>query len=173
MRGTKAPSPDIRKEVTNGISKDPETVAESKNCPSPQRSGSSAWATNSHLKSPQEPKLKLCEDSPRNALQSSVLQKTTSTITLQASKVQPEARVSGLPFSPGEERKSLAAPQQAVTLPTRQCGLGGPIGNKFVTGNISVESQRESTFPKFESQPQSQEVTEGQTVKFICEGESN
>lgn len=168
MRGTKAPSPDTRKEVTNGISKDPETVTENKNCPSPQRSGSSAWATNSHLKSPQEPKPKLCEDSPRKVLQSSVLQKATSTITLQALKIQPEARVPAIgTFSPGEDRKSLAAPQQA-TLPTRQCSLGG---NKFVTGNISRESQRESTFPKFESQPQSQEVTEGQVVKFICKGE--
>ncbi|CAO2631664.1 Myosin light chain kinase, smooth muscle, partial [Lemmus lemmus] len=134
VRGTKAPSSDTRKEVTNGISKDPETVPESKNCSSPQRSVSSAWATNSHLKSPQEPKLKLCEESPRKALQSSVLQKTSSTITLQAAKVQPEARVPGLgAFSPG------AAPQQAM-LPTRQCGLGGPIGNKFVTRNIPVES---------------------------------
>lgn len=172
MRGTKAPSPDTGKEVTNGISKDPETVAESKNCSSPQRSVSSAWATNSHLKSPQEPKLKLCEEAPRKALQSSVLQKTSNTITLQAAKVQPEARVPGLgAFSPsGEERKSLAAPQQAM-LPTRQCGLGGPIGNKFVTRNIPIERQRESSFPRFESQPQNREVTEDQTVKFVCEGE--
>ncbi|NP_647461.3 myosin light chain kinase, smooth muscle isoform 2 [Mus musculus] len=169
VRGTKAPSPDIRKEVTNGVSKDPETVAESKNCPSPQRSGSSARATNSHLKSPQEPKPKLCEDAPRKVPQSSILQKSTSTITLQALKVQPEARVPAIgSFSPGEDRKSLAAPQQA-TLPTRQSSLGGSVGNKFVTGNIPRESQRESTFPRFESQPQSQEVTEGQTVKFICE----
>ncbi|XP_035300483.1 myosin light chain kinase, smooth muscle isoform X4 [Cricetulus griseus] len=171
VRETKAPSPDIRKEVTNGISKDPETVAESKNCSSPQRSVSSAWATNSHLKSLQEPKLKLCEEMPRKALQSSVLQKTSSTITLQATKVQPEARVPGFgAFSPsGEERKSLAA-RQPATLPTRQCGLGGTVGNKFVTRNIAIESQRESAFPKFESQPQSQEVTEDQTVKFVCEG---
>ncbi|XP_035300482.1 myosin light chain kinase, smooth muscle isoform X3 [Cricetulus griseus] len=170
VRETKAPSPDIRKEVTNGISKDPETVAESKNCSSPQRSVSSAWATNSHLKSLQEPKLKLCEEMPRKALQSSVLQKTSSTITLQATKVQPEARVPGFgAFSPsGEERKSLAA-RQPATLPTRQCGLGGTVGNKFVTRNIAIESQRESAFPKFESQPQSQEVTEDQTVKFVCE----
>ncbi|CAH6792292.1 Mylk [Phodopus roborovskii] len=170
VRGTKAPSPDIRKEVTNGISKDPETVAESKNCSSPQRGVSSAWATNSHLKSLQEPKLKLCEESPRKALQSSVLQKTSSTITLQAAKVQPEARVPGFrAFSPsGEERKSLAAPQPTAP-PTRQCGLGGTAGNKFVTRSIPIESQRESAFPKFESQPQSQEVTEDQTVKFACE----
>lgn len=158
--------------MTNGISKDLETVAESKNCSSPQRSVSSAWATNSHLKSPQEPKLKLCEEAPRKALQSSVLQKTSSTITLQAAKVQPEARVPGLgAFSPSEEqRKSLAAPQQAM-LPTRHCGLGGPTGNKSVTRNIPIESQRESSFPRFESQPQSREVTEDQTVKFVCEGE--
>ncbi|XP_037065678.1 myosin light chain kinase, smooth muscle isoform X3 [Peromyscus leucopus] len=169
VRATKAPSPDIRKEVTNGVSKDPETVAGSENRSSPQRSVSSAWATHSHLKSLQEPELKLCEGSPRKALQSSVLQKTSSTITLQAAKVQPEARAPGFrAFSPGEERKSLAAPQQA-TLPTRQCGLGGPVGNKLGTRNISIESPRESTFPKFESQPQSQEVTEDQTVKFICE----
>ncbi|XP_026643874.1 myosin light chain kinase, smooth muscle isoform X2 [Microtus ochrogaster] len=169
LRGAKAPSPDTRKEVTNGISNDPETVAESKNCSSPQRSVSAAWATNSHLNSPQEPKLKLCEEAPRKALQSSVLQKTSSTITLQATKVQPEARVPGLrAFSPsGEERKSLAAPQQA-TLPSRQCGPGGPIG-KLVTRNIPLESHRESSFPRFESQPQSREVTEDQTVKFVCE----
>ncbi|XP_036059804.1 myosin light chain kinase, smooth muscle isoform X2 [Onychomys torridus] len=168
-RATKAPSPDIRKEATNGVSKDPETVAKSESCSSPQRNVSAAWATNSHLRSLQEPKLKLCEGSPRKVLQSSVLQKTSSTITLQAAKVQPEAREPGFrTFSPGEERKSLAAPQQA-TLPARQCGLGGPVGNKFGTRNISLESQRESTFPKFESQPQSQEVTEDQTVKFICE----
>lgn len=168
-RGTKDPSPDIRKEVTNGISKDPETVAESKNCSSPQKSNFLAQATNSHLKSLQQPKLKPCEDSPRKVLQSSVLQKTSSTIVLQASKVQPEVRAAGIGASgPGEERKSLTAPRQA-TPPTRQCGLGGSVGNKFVTGNIPIENQRESRFPKFESQPQSQEVTEGQTVKFTCE----
>ncbi|XP_057620102.1 myosin light chain kinase, smooth muscle isoform X2 [Chionomys nivalis] len=170
VRGAKAPSPDTRKEVTNGISKDPETTAESKNRSSPQRSVSSAWATNSHLKSPQEPKLKLCEEAPRKALQSSGLQKTSSTITLQAAKVQPEARVPGLGTfsSSGEERKSLAAPQQAM-LPSRQCGLGGPVANKFVTRNIPLESHRESSYPRFESQPQSREVTEDQTVKFVCE----
>lgn len=158
--------------MNNGISKDPETVTESKNCSSPQRSGSSAWATSSHLTSLQEPKLKLCEDSPRKIVQSSVLQKTSSTITLQAARVQPEARVQGFgALSPsGEERKSPATLQQA-TLPTRQCALGGSTRNKFVTRNIPTESQRESVLPKFESQPQSQEVTEEQTVKFICEGE--
>lgn len=166
-RGTKDPSPDIRKEVTNGISKDPETVAERKNCSSPQKSGS----TNSHLKSPQQPKLKPCDDSPRKVLQSSVLQKTSSTIVLQASKVQPEVRAAGIGASClGEEKKGLSAPQQAISS-TRQCGLGGSVGNKFVMGNLPIENQRESTFPKFESQPQSQEVTEDQTVKFICEGE--
>ncbi|XP_051005818.1 myosin light chain kinase, smooth muscle [Acomys russatus] len=169
-RGSKVPSPDIRKEVTNGISKDPETVAQSKNCSSPERTGSSAWATSSHLKSLQEPTVKMCEDSLRKMVQSSALQKTSSTITLQAVKAQPEARAQGLgAFSPSrEERKSLAALQQA-TLPTRQCGLEGSTGNKSVSRNIPTESQRKSMMPKFENQPQSQEVTEEQPVKFICE----
>lgn len=176
-RGTKAANSDIRKEVTNGITQEPkmdslETKAESKNCFSPQRGSSPTWATSSQTQPRRESKLDLFEDSSHKALKTPVLQKTSSTITLQATKVQPEPRipVSG-PFSPGEKREKPAAPPPA-TLPTRQSGLGSQeVVSKVATRKIPMESRRDSTFPKFESKPQSQEVREDQTVKFRCEGE--
>ncbi|XP_023383342.1 myosin light chain kinase, smooth muscle [Pteropus vampyrus] len=175
VRGTKAASSDIRKEVTNGIAQEPkmdslETIAESKNCSSTQRGGSPTWATSTQPQPLRESKLDLFEDSSRKALRTPVLQKTSSTITLQATKVQPEPRapVSG-PFSPGEKREKPAAPPPA-TLPTRQSGLRSQeVVSKVATRKIPMESQRDSTFPKFESKPQSQEVREDQTVKFRCE----
>ncbi|XP_073929401.1 myosin light chain kinase, smooth muscle isoform X3 [Castor canadensis] len=172
VKGTMAPSSDIRREVTNGMSKGPtlgnlETMAESKNFSSPQKGGSPAWVTNSQL----EPKLEPCGDSPRKVLQSPVLQKTSSTITLQATKVQPEPRVAVLgALSPsGEERKSPALFQPA-TLSTKQSALESPqVVNKVAIRKFPTETQKDSTFPKFESKPQSQEVTEDQVVKFRCE----
>ncbi|XP_012874877.1 PREDICTED: myosin light chain kinase, smooth muscle isoform X1 [Dipodomys ordii] len=41
--------------------------------------------------------------------------------------------------------------------------------SKIAIRKVSMESQRDATFPRFESKPQSQEVTEGQVVKFRCE----
>nr|XP_045002835.1 myosin light chain kinase, smooth muscle isoform X1 [Jaculus jaculus] len=157
--GTKALSPDIRREVTNGISKGPETAAESKNYPSSQPGNCPAPATNSQPQLPQEPRLQPGGDPPRKVLQTPTLQKTSSTITLQTTRVQAEVR------APEEERKRPAAPQ-----PTPQHNLGSPVASKSVPKKIATESQRESTaFPKFESKPRSQEVTEDQLVKFRCE----
>ncbi|XP_017656046.1 myosin light chain kinase, smooth muscle isoform X1 [Nannospalax galili] len=169
VRETKAPSAGIRKEVTNGIPQDPKTLTENKNCSRSQRGGFPAWATNSQPQSLQEPKLDPCGDSPQKLLQTPILQKTSSTITLQATKVQPEGRALDLEALShyGEEKKRTTTPQQA-TLPTRQCSIGSLVGNKFATRKIPVENQ-ESTVPKFESKPQSQEVTEDQTVKFRCD----
>ncbi|XP_011806176.1 PREDICTED: myosin light chain kinase, smooth muscle isoform X4 [Colobus angolensis palliatus] len=176
-RETKATNSDVRREVTNVISKELkldslEAAAESKNCSSPQRGGSPAWAANSQPQPPREPKLESCKDSPRTAPQTPVLQTTSSSITLQAARVQPEPRAPGLgALSPsGEERKRPAAPRPA-TFPTRQPGLGSQdVVNKAATRRIPVEGQKDSAFPKFESKPQSQEVRENQTVKFRCEG---
>lgn len=164
--------------MTNVISKELklnslEAAAESKNCCSPQRGGSPAWAANSQPQPPRESKLESCKDSPRTALQTPVLQTTSSSITLQAARVQLEPRAPGLgALSPsGEERKRPAAPRPA-TFPTRQPGLGSQdVVSKAATRIIPMEGQKDSALPKFESKPQSQEVRENQTVKFRCEGE--
>ncbi|XP_062931148.1 myosin light chain kinase, smooth muscle isoform X6 [Cynocephalus volans] len=175
-KGTKATNSGIRREVTNGISKEPkpdsmETVAENKSCSSPQRGSSPAWAMNSQSQPLRESKLEPGRDSPRKVLQTPVLQKTCSTITLQATKGQTEttAPVLGALSPSGEERKRSVAPHPA-TLPSRQSGLGGQeVVNKVATRKTSMESQRDSTFPRFESKPHSQEVSEDQIVKFRCE----
>ncbi|KAM8770634.1 myosin light chain kinase, smooth muscle isoform 2-T2 [Rhynchonycteris naso] len=174
FRGTKAASSDIRKEVTNGITQGPklnslEAATESQNCSSTQRAGSPTWATSSQPQTLREPRLELSGDSPRKTLRTPVLQKTSSTITLQAAKIQPEALASGTVLPSGKERARPVAPPLA-TAPPRQSVLGAQeVVNKVATRKVSMESWRDSTFPKFESKPQSQEVHEGQTVKFRCE----
>ncbi|XP_021565142.1 myosin light chain kinase, smooth muscle isoform X3 [Carlito syrichta] len=176
LRGTKATNSDLRREATSGISKGSkqdnlETAAESKNCSSTQRGGSPAWATNTQPHPKLESKLEPCKNSPKTVLQTPILQKTSSTITLQAAKVQPEPRapVLGALSPSGEERRRPAAPHLA-TLPTRPSGLGNQeVVSRVATRKIPMESQRDSTFPKFESKPESQKVREDQTVKFKCE----
>uniref|UniRef100_A0A2R9AD67 Myosin light chain kinase, smooth muscle n=1 Tax=Pan paniscus TaxID=9597 RepID=A0A2R9AD67_PANPA len=173
---TKATNSDVRKEVTSVISKESkldslEAAAESKNCSSPQRGGSPPWAANSQPQPPRESKLESCKDSPRTAPQTPVLQKTSSSITLQAARVQPERRAPGLGvLSPSGEERKRPAPPRPATFPTRQPGLGSQdVVSKAATRRIPMEGQRDSAFPKFESKPQSQEVRENQTVKFRCE----
>ncbi|XP_048202738.1 myosin light chain kinase, smooth muscle isoform X2 [Perognathus longimembris pacificus] len=174
LKGAKASNSDIKREGANGMSKGQtlgtlETAARSKHCSSPKRAGSTAWATNSQPQPLHESWMEPCGDSLRKILKAPMLQKTSSTITLQATKVRPEqtAPVLGA-FSP-EERKRPAA-LQPTTLSTRYSGLGSPeVTSKIATRKISMESQSDSMFPRFESKPQSQEVTEGQVVKFQCE----
>uniref|UniRef100_A0A2I2YKP1 Myosin light chain kinase, smooth muscle n=1 Tax=Gorilla gorilla gorilla TaxID=9595 RepID=A0A2I2YKP1_GORGO len=173
---TKATNSDVRKEVTNVISKESkldslEAAAESKNCSSPQRGGSPPWAANSQPQPPRESKLESCKDSPRTAPQTLVLQKTSSSIILQAARVQPEPRAPGLEvLSPSGEERKRPAPPRPATFPTRQPGLGSQdVVSKAATRRILMEGQRDSAFPRFESKPQSQEVRENQTVKFKCE----
>uniref|UniRef100_A0A2K5CZT1 Myosin light chain kinase, smooth muscle n=1 Tax=Aotus nancymaae TaxID=37293 RepID=A0A2K5CZT1_AOTNA len=173
---TTATNSDIRREVTNTISKvskldSLEAAAESKNCSSPQAGGSPAWAPNHRPQPPRESKLEPYRDLPRMAPQTPVLQKTSSSITLQAARVQPEPRapVTGALSPSGEERKRPAAPHPA-TFSTRQPGLGSQdVVSKVATRRIPLEDQRDAAFPRFESKPQSQEVRENQTVKFRCE----
>ncbi|XP_019304151.2 myosin light chain kinase, smooth muscle isoform X4 [Panthera pardus] len=177
VRGTKAAKSDIRKEVTNGATQGPklgslEPAAERKNCSGTQRGGSLTWATGSHPQPLRDAsKLEPSGDRPRRALSSPILQKTSSTITLQAAKVQPEPRAlaSGALSPSGEDGERPAAPPPA-TLPTRHSGLGSQeVVSKVATRKIPMESRRDYTFPKFESKPQSQEVSEDQIVKFRCE----
>ncbi|KAM7132198.1 myosin light chain kinase, smooth muscle isoform 1-T3 [Molossus nigricans] len=176
LRGAKAANSDIRKEAANGLMPvprldSPQSAAESSGCSSTQRGGSPAWATGSQPQPLREAKLELSGDSPRKTPRAPVLQKTSSTITLQATRVQPGPRApgSGALLPSGEEQARPAATPPA-TLPTRPSGLGAQEAvSKVATRKIPVESQRDSTFPKFKSKPQSQEVCEDQTVKFRCE----
>ena len=178
MRGTKVAGTDIRKEATNGVTQGPkpdslEAAAESKNCPSTQRGSSPTWATASQPQPPRESELEPVGDSPRKGQRTPILQKTSSTITLQATKVQLEPRVPvlGTPCPSREEREGPAA-APPDTLPTRRSDLGSQdTVSKVATRKVAMESQRDTTFPKFESKPQSQEVSEDQPVKFRCEGE--
>lgn len=178
VRGTKAANSDTRKEVTNGTALGPkldslESAAERRNCSGTQRGGSPTRAPSSQPQPLRESQPEPSGDPPRKGLRSPVLQKTSSTITLQAAKVQPEPRapVSGTLSCSGEEKERPAVSPPA-TLPTKQSGLGSQeVVSKVATRKIPMESQRDSTFPKFESKPQSQEVIEDQTVKFRCQGE--
>ncbi|XP_065732107.1 myosin light chain kinase, smooth muscle isoform X6 [Phocoena phocoena] len=177
VRGTKVANSDIRKEVTNGIARGLkldglEAAAESKNCSSIQRGGSPTWATGSQPQPLRESEPEPAGDSPGKALRTPVLQKTSSTITLQAAKVQlaPRVPVSGAP-SPSREEREKPAARPPAALHAGQCGLGSQdtVG-QVATRKVPTEGQGDTTFPKFESKPQSQEVSEDQPVKFRCEG---
>ncbi|XP_065732105.1 myosin light chain kinase, smooth muscle isoform X4 [Phocoena phocoena] len=176
VRGTKVANSDIRKEVTNGIARGLkldglEAAAESKNCSSIQRGGSPTWATGSQPQPLRESEPEPAGDSPGKALRTPVLQKTSSTITLQAAKVQlaPRVPVSGAP-SPSREEREKPAARPPAALHAGQCGLGSQdtVG-QVATRKVPTEGQGDTTFPKFESKPQSQEVSEDQPVKFRCE----
>ncbi|XP_010616381.1 myosin light chain kinase, smooth muscle isoform X1 [Fukomys damarensis] len=175
VRGTKAPDADIRREVTNGSQKgleldSLEAMAENKNSSSLQKGGSLAWVTGSPSHSLREPKPQPGKDSPRKVLQTPVLQKTSSTITLQTTKVQPEPRALALvALSPSREDQKRPAASQPATCPTRWSGRESPeVVSTFATRKTPMESQRELALPKFESKPQSLEVSEHETVKFRC-----
>uniref|UniRef100_A0A8B9X472 Myosin light chain kinase, smooth muscle n=1 Tax=Bos mutus grunniens TaxID=30521 RepID=A0A8B9X472_BOSMU len=176
MRGTKVAGTDIRKEVTNGVTQGSkpdglDAAAESKNHPSTQRGGSPTWATGSQPQPPRESELEPLGNSPRKGQRAPVLQKTSSTITLQAAKVQlePRAPVPGTPCPSREEMEGPAA-SPPDTLSTRRSGLGSrDTMGKVATRKVPMESQRDTTFPKFENKPQSQEVSEDEPVEFRCE----
>lgn len=169
---------DIRKEVTNGVTQGSkpdglDAAAESKNRPSTQRGGSPTWATGSQPQPPRESELEPLGNSPRKGQRAPVLQKTSSTITLQAAKVQlePRAPVPGTPCPSREEMEGPAA-SPPDTLSTRRSGLGSQdTMGKVATRKVPMESQRDTMFPKFENKPQSQEVSEDEPVEFRCEGE--
>ncbi|XP_034642446.1 myosin light chain kinase, smooth muscle [Trachemys scripta elegans] len=102
------------------------------------------------------------------------LQKTSSTITLQAIKVQPEPKAESTATSTGQDEDRKGATQPLTT--TRQTASlirqAGPRSreaeNRVGTRKSTTEQKREpqGVPPQFESRPQSQEVLEGQEVKF-------
>ncbi|XP_057552207.1 myosin light chain kinase, smooth muscle isoform X3 [Hippopotamus amphibius kiboko] len=180
VRGAKAADSDVRREVTRGLPQGPkpdgpEAAAESKSCPSSQRGGSPARATGSQPQPLRESRLQPLGVSPRKALRTPVLQKTSSALTLQAANIplEPRGPVSGALVPPREDSGRPAAPPPAA-LPTRQAGLGSQDAvSRVATGKVPVEGQRDTTYPKFESKPQSQEVSEDQPVTFRCEVSGN
>lgn len=178
VRATKDLDADIKREVTNGITKglkldSVESMARSKTNPSLDKGGCQAQVSNSPSHSLWEPKPELCADSSRKVLKTPVLQKTSSTITLQATKVQPEPRAPALEaLSPSREEKRRLATSQPTTSPTTRPSPENPeVVSTVATRKTPVESQKEWTLPKFESKPQSLEVCEHETVKFRCDGE--
>uniref|UniRef100_H0V3V2 Myosin light chain kinase, smooth muscle n=1 Tax=Cavia porcellus TaxID=10141 RepID=H0V3V2_CAVPO len=176
VRATKDLDADIKREVTNGITKglkldSVESMARSKTNPSLDKGGCQAQVSNSPSHSLWEPKPELCADSSRKVLKTPVLQKTSSTITLQATKVQPEPRAPALEaLSPSREEKRRLATSQPTTSPTTRPSPENPeVVSTVATRKTPVESQKEWTLPKFESKPQSLEVCEHETVKFRCD----
>ncbi|XP_006884284.1 PREDICTED: myosin light chain kinase, smooth muscle isoform X4 [Elephantulus edwardii] len=176
VRGTQAASADVRREVTNGLAEGSkrsslETATRSQDCSRTQKDASPAWATNSQPQPLRESKVESPGDSPRKVLKAPVLQMTSSTITLQAAKTQSKQSTpaSGALTPPREERK-----RPAVSLPATHHSRESDLQNqqhvsKVAARKVPLESWRESAVPKFESKPQSQEVSEDQRVTFRCE----
>ncbi|XP_045143443.1 myosin light chain kinase, smooth muscle isoform X2 [Echinops telfairi] len=176
-RGAQAASADARREVTNGITKgsklgNPETVAQSKSCPSAQTGTSPTWATHHQPQAPRDPKAaEPSGDSAGKDVRTPMLRKTSSTITLQTAKVQPEQRAPGSrPLSPSREEQTRTAAPRPAPLHTQPPGLQSPgTVSKPAARKTPVETRSGLAAPKFECQPRNQEVTEEQAVKFRCE----
>ncbi|XP_006259476.3 myosin light chain kinase, smooth muscle isoform X1 [Alligator mississippiensis] len=105
---------------------------------------------------------------------SQVLQKTSSTITLQAIKVQPEpkAETKSTVTGQSEERKRATQPHMTTRQSVPLAGQANPrsryaehrVGTRK---SITEDKQEPQGFlPQFEICPQSQEALEGQEVKF-------
>ncbi|PKU40026.1 myosin light chain smooth muscle [Limosa lapponica baueri] len=120
----------------------------------------------SNAVSPQEPK--------EGKKGSQVLQKTSSTITLQAVRLQPEpkAEPQATFIRPGEDRKRTVQPllstQQTPTLTGQVSPRSREAENRSGARKAVMEEKREPLGipPQFESRPQSLEASEGQEIKF-------
>ncbi|NWX30729.1 MYLK protein, partial [Notiomystis cincta] len=103
-----------------------------------------------------------------------VLQKTSSTITLQSVKLQPEpkAEPQGPSIRQGENRKRavqlLMSPQQTPSLTGHVSPRTGEAENRSGAWGAVMEEKREplGISPQFEIHPQSLEASEGQEIKF-------
>ncbi|XP_063198369.1 myosin light chain kinase, smooth muscle isoform X5 [Chroicocephalus ridibundus] len=120
----------------------------------------------SNAVSPQEPK--------EGKKGSQVLQKTSSTITLQAVKLQlePKAEPQATSIRQGEDRKRTVQPlmsaQQTLTLTEQVSPRSREAENRSGTRKAVMEEKKEPLGipPQFESRPQSLEASEGQEIKF-------
>lgn len=109
---------------------------------------------------------------------SQVLQKTSSTITLQPVKVQPEPKTEPQTtfIRQGEDRKRTVQP---VTTTQQTPSLTGQVGprsreaeNRAGAQKAVTEEKRDPLGipPQFESCPESLEASEGQEIKFKSKG---
>ncbi|XP_068805189.1 myosin light chain kinase, smooth muscle isoform X2 [Struthio camelus] len=109
---------------------------------------------------------------------SQILQKTSSTITLQAIKLQPEPKAEPQVASarPGEDRKRTVQPvmtaQQTPPLTGQVSPRSREAENRAGARKALMEEKREpqGILPQFESCPQSLEASEGQEIKFKSKG---
>uniref|UniRef100_A0A663E1G1 Myosin light chain kinase, smooth muscle n=1 Tax=Aquila chrysaetos chrysaetos TaxID=223781 RepID=A0A663E1G1_AQUCH len=105
---------------------------------------------------------------------SQVLQKTSSTITLQAVKLQPEpkAEPQATFIRQGEDRKravqALMSAQQTLPLTGQVSPRSREAENRSGAQKAVMEEKKEPLGipPQFESRPQSLEASEGQEIKF-------
>uniref|UniRef100_A0A8C3K001 Myosin light chain kinase, smooth muscle n=1 Tax=Calidris pygmaea TaxID=425635 RepID=A0A8C3K001_9CHAR len=126
----------------------------------------SSFLIKSNAVPPQEPK--------EGKKGSQVLQKTSSTITLQAVRLQPEpkAEPQATFIRPGEDRKRSVQPllstQQTPTLTGQVSPRSREAENRSGARKAVMEEKREPLGipPQFESRPQSLEASEGQEIKF-------
>uniref|UniRef100_A0A8B9J344 Myosin light chain kinase, smooth muscle n=1 Tax=Amazona collaria TaxID=241587 RepID=A0A8B9J344_9PSIT len=106
---------------------------------------------------------------------SQVLQKTSSTITLQAVKLQPEpkAEPQATFVRQGEDRKravqSLMSAQQTPSLTGQVSPRSREAENRSAAWKAVMEEKREPLGipPQFVNRPQSLEASEGQEIKFM------
>ncbi|XP_074070774.1 myosin light chain kinase, smooth muscle isoform X2 [Macrotis lagotis] len=118
-----------------------------------------------------EPLYKLNEKAPELA---PVLQKTSSTIILQSVKapVETKPRAKGnLPFQAEEKKMPIAQPP-ASSLSMEFDSKNQELETKVATKKITLENRRNKSLgesPQFLTQPESQEIQEGDEVKFRCQ----
>ncbi|XP_027700953.1 myosin light chain kinase, smooth muscle [Vombatus ursinus] len=100
-----------------------------------------------------------------------VLQKTSSTIILQSVRAPVETKpqaMGNLPLQ-GEEKKVPTAQPTASPLSKELDSKGQELETKIATKKITLENRRNKTLgesPQFLTQPESQEIQEGDEVKF-------
>ncbi|XP_053107711.1 myosin light chain kinase, smooth muscle isoform X2 [Hemicordylus capensis] len=171
---------EFRKASSNGIVKalkstTTELLLESKERPAVKKETSivsSQEAKQNRLDQVKEPKT----EPPKEGRGYRVLQTTSSTITLQSVKVQPERKAELKATCPRQEengqriKQSLTPSWQASTS-TRLGGLrtkelDESVG--FKKSIIEVKREPQGIPPQFESRPQSQEALEGEEVVFRC-----
>ncbi|KAM9011021.1 myosin light chain kinase, smooth muscle isoform 2-T2 [Ara ararauna] len=109
---------------------------------------------------------------------SQVLQKTSSTITLQAVKLQPEPKAESQAtfVRQSEDRKravqSLMSAQQTPSLTGQVSPRSREAENRSAAWKAVMDEKREPLGipPQFVSRPQSLEASEGQEIKFMSRG---
>ncbi|XP_033018698.1 myosin light chain kinase, smooth muscle isoform X2 [Lacerta agilis] len=172
---------EFRKATSNGIAKElksttTELLLESKERPAVKKEiplTSSKEAKQNQLEEVKEPHIEPRKEEGKGCR---VLQKTSSTITLQSVKVQtgPKAQLkaasSGQEDDGGKPKQPLTTGWQAAPsirpsgLRTKE--LDGRVGLKKSITDVKRETQ--GIAPQFECRPQSQEALEGEVVTFRC-----